>query len=173
MLAHHLGEGLCLAAGVDELVRDAGVGCPDDLLASKLLRGDLVTILGGKDKSAAIGALELLAAQPVPDADELIVEQASRGKLLEVRVRARALARTRGLGKQVDELASYGLDLEQGPTCARRREAVRKLRMLGKKEAIGALRRAAEDREANGTQRPNACLEKDALAAIRYLGNLR
>jgi serine/threonine protein kinase len=150
-----------------------GLRLSPELLASKILRADLVTILNGKDKTGGLAALELLATQPVPDADELIVEQASRGKLLEVRVRARTLAKQRGLAKRVDELDSYALDLEQGATCARRREAVRKLRMLGKKDAIPALRRAAEDRGATGEQRPNACLEKDALAAIRYLGNLR
>jgi hypothetical protein len=89
-----------------------------------------------------------------------------------VRQRARAIAKQRGIAARVDELESYSLDLEQGATCNRRREAVGKLRALGRKEAIPALRRAAELRGASG-ERPNACLEKDAAAAIRHLEGLR
>ena len=133
-----------------------------ELLDSKVLRGDLATILKGKDKTAALRALELLAERPVPGAEDLVVEQASSGKLREVRQRARAIARQKGVLGRVDELESYSLDLEQGLTCAKRREAVGKLRTLGRKEAIPALQKAAQ-------LRPNACLEKDAAAAIRYL----
>ncbi len=144
-----------------------------ELLASQVLRTDVTTILNGKDKTAALRALELVSERPVPGADELIVDQASRGKQREVRQRARALAREKGIAARVDALESYSLDLEQDATCNRRREAVGKLRALRRKAAVPALQRAVELRGSSSGERPNACLEKAAAAAIRYLEDLR
>jgi hypothetical protein len=136
-----------------------------ELGESKILRADLVAILASKDRSAAQRAFALLVAQPT-GVEDTIVEQASRGKYPELRARARTLAKQRGLGGRVDELESYSLDLEQGATCAKRKEAVRRLRALGRKEAIPALRQALQPQ---GGQRPNACLEREAVAAVRFL----
>ena len=98
------------------------------------------------------------------------VSQASRGKTGPQRARARALATELGLGRQVDLLTSFTLDLTQGGSCRDRRDAVLALRKLGDPRAIPALRRA-RGRSGGflGLQAVNGCLRTDADEAIAFL----
>jgi serine/threonine protein kinase len=73
-------------------------------------------------------------------------------------------------------LDSYILDLEHGDTCAERKNAVAKLRALGDKRAIPALREAQNRRRTVGLLRrktnANACLRADAEEAVQHLESL-
>ena len=73
-------------------------------------------------------------------------------------------------------LDAYILDLQQGDTCAERKEAVSKLRALGDKRAIPALQEAQNRPRTVGLLRrrtnANACLRSDAEEAVRYLQSL-
>jgi len=79
------------------------------------------------------------------------------------------------LGDNVDWVASYSLDLQQELTCAKRKEAVAKLRVLKDRRAVPALERAIEHRGKPGakTKSVNWCLIEDATAAIRFLNGLK
>ncbi len=130
-------------------------------------RAALVAMLGRR--SGALAAVELLPAAGEPGR-VLLVEQASRGRLAAARARARELASAAGVAGEVDLLASFTLDLTGGASCKERREAIPRLRALGDKAAIPALRRA---RGRTGgflnLRAVNACLEKDAAEAIEFL----
>jgi serine/threonine protein kinase len=79
------------------------------------------------------------------------------------------------LGDGVDWVAAYSLDLQQELTCAKRKEAVAKLRVLKDRRAVPALERAIEHRGKPGakTKSVNWCLIDDATAAIHFLNGLR
>jgi serine/threonine protein kinase/tetratricopeptide (TPR) repeat protein len=78
-------------------------------------------------------------------------------------------------GDDVDWVATYSLDLQQELTCAKRKEAVGKLRALKDRRAVPALERAIEHRGKPGakTKSVNWCLIEDATAAIRFLNGLK
>ena len=105
-------------------------------------------------------ALEVLATRLDPPEQKTIVEQASTGRLPEVRRRAFAIAERDGFAQSIDRLGSWTLDLKQQATCEERRETIAKLRDLGDARAVEALQRAR-------TQYP--CVAKDAAAAIAQL----
>jgi hypothetical protein len=87
-----------------------------------------------------------------------------------------AVADEVGLGDPIDRLSSYTLDLKQGNSCADRRDAVAKLRALGDKRAIPALRQARSRTRTAGLLKrktnANACLRTDAEEAVQYLESL-
>jgi serine/threonine-protein kinase len=88
-----------------------------------------------------------------------------------VRMRARELARVAGVS--VDLLASYTADLERGPSCHERREAVQHLRALRDKRAVPVLKKAIGRHGGFlGLESINTCLDKDALEAIEFLNAL-
>jgi eukaryotic-like serine/threonine-protein kinase len=84
----------------------------------------------------------------------------------EVRQKAFAAAVDLGFGDEIDRLASFRQELENGRTCPDRREAVAKLRALGDRRAVPALQQARRQR------RKNKCLLRHAGDAIRYLSSL-
>ncbi len=139
-----------------------------DLRGDDTLRANVAAIMGHKDKSAAVAALNLLAT--LPGGDGAVVEQASRGKVKEVRRRARELAGQRGVEDRVDWLASWSLDLQQGSSCRERAAAVPRLRALNDKAAIPVLKKA-RGRTGGflGLEDVNDCFERDAREAIEYL----
>jgi serine/threonine-protein kinase len=73
-------------------------------------------------------------------------------------------------------LDAYILDLQQGDTCAERKEAVSKLRALGDKRAIPALQEAQNRTRTVGLLRrktsANGCLRAEAKEAVQYLESL-
>lgn len=74
-------------------------------------------------------------------------------------------------GDRYDRVVSLSLDLQQLPTCIRRREALRKLVAMGDARALPEIRKALEKRAGFlGFDTPNQCLEKEARAAIKSLG---
>jgi eukaryotic-like serine/threonine-protein kinase len=139
-----------------------------DLRDDDAMRGNLVAMLGHKDKSAAVAAMAMVAR--LPGGDAIVVEQASRGKVKEVRRRARDLAAERGVEDRVDWVSSWSLDLQQGSSCRERAGAVPKLRALNDKAAIPALKKARSRTGGFlGLSDVNDCFDRDATEAIEYL----
>jgi hypothetical protein len=148
------------------------------LAKDKLMRTNLALILDKKAPGIVDDAIELLGVlASVGDdgtaADQLI-DLASSSKDARRRHKAMAVADEVGLSDQVDRFGSYLLDLERGQDCAARKEAVAKLRTLGDKKAIPALRSARKRIRTEGgiikrRVNTNACLRTDAAEAIRYL----
>jgi hypothetical protein len=93
-----------------------------------------------------------------------------------VRRSARALADKRGAGDRIDLLTSYVLDLLHGKTCEERAEAVPRLRELGDRRAIPALRRARKRKTGGilglGARMVNGCMRVELDEAIAYLQKL-
>jgi serine/threonine protein kinase len=138
------------------------------------LRANLAAISNDADVPAAMAAFELLIERGDDDARARLVGAAA-GDPIERRTAAITLAERLGLASHIDWLTSYKKDLDQGATCARRREAVSKLRALGDPRAIKPLQAAAARKGAKGRQRGkliNACLVQDASAAVTYLRDL-
>ena len=101
----------------------------------------------------------------------VLIDAASRHSVYESRRRARALANELGMSDDIDRLASYTLDLRQGKRCKDRRQAVARLRELGDKRAIEALRQAAAGKGMEPSARgKNTCLRKAARQATEHLG---
>jgi tRNA A-37 threonylcarbamoyl transferase component Bud32 len=134
------------------------------------LRQNLQAMLSKKDRVLALRALDLLGSRVGDRADYVLVEQASRGKVRELRWRARDLADGKGLMARVDRVQSYALDLEQGAACKDRREAIPKLRALGDPRAIAPLKKARHRKGGLlGLESVNGCLESEAQEAIEFL----
>ena len=107
------------------------------------------------------------------DAEDRLVSLASSDEILHRRQHAATVAEEVGLGDRIDRLGSYVLDLQQGKSCAARKDAVAKLRALGDKKAIPSLQAAQQRIRTEGILKrqvnANACLRSDASEAIRYL----
>jgi hypothetical protein len=126
---------------------------------------------------AALGFLGTLAESGDWAAADQLVDLASSSKNTRRRHTALRVADEAGLGDRVDRLSSYTLDLERGETCLLRKDAVGKLRALGDKKAIPALRKARKRIRTEGAVmkrkvNTNACLTSTANEAIRYLQSL-
>ncbi|MGB5414285.1 MAG: hypothetical protein WBN01_06560, partial [Polyangiales bacterium] len=151
------------------------------LAKDKLMRTNVALILDKNAPGIVDDAIELLGVlasvgDDATAADQLI-DLASSSKDARRRHKAMAVADEIGIGDQVDRFASYLLDLERGEDCAARRGAVAKLRTLGNKKAIPALRSARKRIRTEGglikrKVNTNACLRTDAAEAIRYLKSL-
>ena len=150
------------------------------LTKDKLMRTNVELMIAKKAPGVVDAALEFLGVLSKNGdwaAADQIVDLASSSKTPRRRHTAMRVADEAGLGDRVDRLGSYILDLEQGETCLIRKEAVGKLRALGNKKAIPALRKARKRIRTEGAimkrkVNTNACLKADANEAIRYLQSL-
>ncbi len=156
------------------------IALEQSLSNDKLLRTNLELMLGKKDPRVIDAALDLLGTLVRDagdgDAEDRLVRLASSDQNLHTRQRAMAVADEVGLGDHIDRLNSYQLDLEQGESCANRKDAVAKLRALGDKRAVPALRKAQRRTRTEGLLKrktnANACLRTDAEEAVEYLRSL-
>ncbi len=154
----------------------------DPLLAHDETMRDNVEAMLGNDVPAVIDAVLdflgfLVSETDDSSAAEQLVDLASSTKMSYRRHKALSVAQNVGLGDRVDLLSSYLLDLRLGETCKIRKEGVAKLRALGDKRAIPALRAARTRTRTEGgvvkrKVNTNACLRADANRAIRYLESL-
>ena len=142
---------------------------------SEALR-NLTALLGGKDANLAIDIAEFLhTTMKSATGAEKLGQLATSSSDRKIRQRARSRAITLGITKEVDFVSSYALDLQHGPSCQDRREAVAKLRALADKRAIPLLHKAQKQVGRSGRWRGqpiNGCLVEEADAAIRYLESL-
>lgn len=156
------------------------ISLEQSLSKDKLLRTNVGLMLGKKEPRVIDAALDLLGTlvrdAGDKDAEEQLVQLASSDDNLHTRQRAMAVADEVGVGDQIDRLNAYQLDLKQGDSCSDRRDAVAKLRALGDKRAIPALRQAQHRTRTEGLLKrktnANACLRTDAEEAIQYLKSL-
>jgi tetratricopeptide (TPR) repeat protein len=148
----------------DALVAYERVRSLDRKLANdKTMRANLMLMIDDERNETATGAARFMI-QLLDDAAarDRVIELASHSKTLSHRVAMRDLAESLGLASQVDRVASFSLDLEQGASCPDRQKAVATLRALNDAGAIPALKNAQ-------SRKANACLRDDAGDAIRYL----
>jgi eukaryotic-like serine/threonine-protein kinase len=140
------------------------------------LRANLNVLRDGKDQSIAVEAAEILASDLNDDmGKDKLVEFASTLSNESARRRAIELVAQHGLSDRVDWVESYMLDLRQGDSCRIRRTYVAKLRELGDKRAIKALKNAAHRKGTSGAWKGkliNRCLRQEALEAAEYLDKL-
>jgi hypothetical protein len=147
------------------------------LARDKRMRTNVELMLEQKSPRVTDAALEFLgtlAATGDGAAADQLIDLASSSKVPSRRHKAVAVADEVGLGDRIDRLGSYVLDLRQGESCQRRKAAVAKLRALGNKRAIAALRKARKRIRSEGGFKKkkvntNACLSADAAEAIRHL----
>ena len=126
------------------------------------IRSSAIKVASSKDPVAAVVALELLATRLVPPARDIIVEQASRGALHEVRQRALSIAIRDGFSDRIDRYESSLLDLQQARGCDERRVAIAHLRELGDRRAVAALRRVRAQFACNEREAAEAASSLDA-----------
>ena len=146
----------------------------------ELMRTNLELMLAKKAPGVVDATLELLGTlYDAGDwrAGDQLVDLASSSKVPRRRHTALRVADEVGLSSRVDRLSSYVLDLEQGETCATRKDAVGNLRALGDKKAIPHLKKARKRVRTEGAMKKrkvntNACLKTAANEAIRYLQRL-
>jgi tRNA A-37 threonylcarbamoyl transferase component Bud32 len=159
---------------------EQAVSLDPKLANNKRMRANVERMLDSKAPPEVVdAALDFLGTLVSAADDETAAVQltdlASSSKEPRRRHKAMSVADEVGLGDQIDRLASYTLDLQQGKTCQKRKAAVATLRALGSKKAIPALRKA-RNRPRGGLGRKrvntNACLRGSANEAIRYLQGL-
>ncbi len=159
---------------------ETAISLEPDLAQDRLMRTNIELLLHKKAPGVVDATIEFLGAlvRKTGDraAEDQLVDLASFSKVSRTRHKALDVAEQVGLGDRVDRLSSYLLDLERGTTCDDRKEAVAKLRALGNKKAIPALRKARKRIRTEGLLKrrvnTNACLRVDANEAIRYLQSL-
>jgi len=159
---------------------EKAISIKPDFAQDRLMRTNVELLLHKKAPAVVDAALEFLGmlVSKTGDraAEDQLVDLASFSKVSRTREKAMQVAEEVGLGDRIDRLSSYLLDLDQGATCADRKEAVSKLRALGNKKAIPALRKARKRVRTEGLLKKkvntNACLRVDATEAIRYLQSL-
>ncbi len=150
------------------------------LANDQLMRTNLDLMLDKKTPRLVDAALDFLGMLVREledgDAEDRLVSLASSDEVLHRRQHAVAVAEDVGLGDRIDRLGSYVLDLQQGKSCAARKDAVAKLRALGDKKAIPSLQAAQKRIRTEGLLKrkvnANTCLRTDASEAIRYLESL-
>lgn len=159
---------------------EKAVSLEPDLAKDRLMRTNVELLLHKKAPGVVAAALDFLGmlVKTTSDraAEDQLVDLASFSKVSRTRHKAMEVAEAVGVGDRIDRLSSFLLDLEQGATCESRKEAVAKLRALGDKKAIPALRQARRRIRTEGLLKKkvntNACLRVDAAEAIRYLQSL-
>jgi serine/threonine protein kinase len=133
---------------------------------NQTLRTNLRTLANDRSNEVAIGAMDLWFGNTADTtaARDAIVKAAITWNM-ERRHMAQKLVQIYKLGDSVDWLTAHTLDLEQEPSCERRKDAVDQLRALGNPKAIKILEAAVAKRLA----KKNACLLMDARAGIAAL----
>ncbi len=125
------------------------------------------------DKKLARSAVAFLVDKIGPAAGPVLAQIASADKRADLRHTALAACAQLGCAKQVDELQSYILDLNQGKRCEDRLEAVAKLKKLGNVRAVDALKKAKKKASGFsaifGGQSSNDCMKVELEDAIREL----
>ena len=143
------------------------------LARDKEMNSDLSYLLARRDQQVALRALDLIATLDTAGARNILVATASKDRRTAVRHRARELAEAAGVGRKIDRLQSYELDLRQGRSCEERAQAVPALRALGDKRAIPALKHARYRRSGGvlgfGSHAANQCMRAALDAAIADL----
>jgi hypothetical protein len=146
----------------------------------ELMRTTVELMLDKKAPGVVEDAIDFLGvlATRTEDAQarDRLVALASSSEILTTRQYAMHVADELGFGDGIDRLDSYLLDLEQGESCADRKDAVAKLRALGDKKAIPSLTGAQNRIRTEGLLKrkvnDNACLRTAAEEAVRYLESL-
>ncbi|MBI4509705.1 MAG: serine/threonine protein kinase [Deltaproteobacteria bacterium] len=152
---------------------ERAVALNPSLAFDETMRRNVAGMLDRKASGVGLLAIEFLAVRVGKTARPILIEQASRGKVREVRQRALSIASRLGVLEEVNRVESHSLDLVQGLSCKERREAIPKLRALGDKRAIPALRKAIGRKGGLlGLQDINTCLHQDAREAIQVLESL-
>ena len=160
---------------------EKAVSLEPKLAKDKLMRTNVELMLNKNGPGVTDAAIEFLGMLVSTTGDgaaaDQLIDLASSSKVARRRHKAVSVADEVGLGDRIDRLSSYLLDLRRGETCLQRKAAVAKLRALGNKKAIPALRKATKRvRNKGGVVKKkvntNACLRADANEAIRYLQSL-
>ncbi|HEX4450845.1 MAG TPA: serine/threonine-protein kinase [Kofleriaceae bacterium] len=133
---------------------------------NETLRTNLRALSSDRNNEVAIGAMDLWfgSTADTTSARDAIVKAAITWNM-ERRHMAQKLVESYKLGDSVDWLTAHTLDLEQDPSCERRKDAVEKLRALGNPKALKVLEAAVAKRLA----KKNGCLLIDARAGIAAL----
>jgi hypothetical protein len=161
--------------------KDAAAGLQAYEEALKLdpgLRGDAALLVNVRseldDKKVGYAALEMLVKRVGKPANDILAAVATDDRRMDFRRYAREGCEMLGCTKQVDLVASYSLDLQQGRNCTEKREAVQKLGESGDARAIEPLKKARAERRSyfGGILKTsgNACIAKDIDAALTALG---
>jgi len=147
-----------------------------DLESDKKLRASLRSMAADKDPETVAKVFDLWVGHTKdPDAKPAILN-AAVSQSYERRHAVAPVIDKYGLGDRDQLLKSYTLDLEEGDTCDKRKEAVAKLRALSDPRAIEPLERAIAKKIRSGPMRGkpvSGCLIDDANAAIGYLRGLK
>jgi serine/threonine protein kinase len=143
------------------------------LEADHALRANLEVMTEDKDPVAVAGAFELLLDRTKVEGVKERLLAAAVDPDMDRRWAVIPIIEKRDLGQTVDWMLVYGLDLEQGDTCERRKKAVARLRALGDARAIPALERAlVKKTKGRKGKLVNQCLIDDATSALQYLRGL-
>jgi eukaryotic-like serine/threonine-protein kinase len=141
------------------------------------LRASLRAMAASKDPEILSNAFDIWVGETKdPAAQEALFKAAVSPSNIERRHAALIVLDHRKLGDTKLRIQSYSLDLQDGPTCPARAEAVGKLQAIGDPAAIPVLERAIRRKGTSGAMRGkpiNGCLEEDAKAAIGYLNGLK
>jgi serine/threonine-protein kinase len=147
-----------------------------DLEGDKKLRASLRAMAADKDPDVVAKVFDLWVGHTKdPDAKPALLN-AAVSQSYERRHAVSPVIDKYGLGDRDQLLKAYTLDLEEGDTCDKKKEAVAKLRALADPRAIEPLERAVAKKIPKGSMRGkpiNACLIEDANAAIGYLRGLK
>jgi serine/threonine protein kinase len=147
-----------------------------DLESDKKLRASLRSMAADKDPDVVAKVFDLWVGHTKdPDAKPAILN-AAVSQSYERRHAVAPVVDKYGLGDRDQLLKAYTLDLEEGDTCDKRKEAVAKLRALSDPRAIEPLERAVAKKIKSGPMRGkpvSGCLIDDANAAIGYLRGLK
>ena len=157
---------------------ETAVSLDAEVASNRRMRGNVERMLAKREPRIVDAALEFLGSLVAETHDwaaaDQLVDLASSSKSQQKRHKAMSVANEVGLGDQVDQLGSYLIDLQRGDSCLARKDAVAKLRALGDKRAVPALRKARKRIRSEGgvvkqKVNTNACLRADATEAIRHL----
>lgn len=147
-----------------------------DLESDKKLRASLRAMAADKDPETVAKVFDLWVGHTKdPDARPAIAN-AAVSQSWDRRHAVAPVIEKYGLGDKDQWLKAYTLDLEEGETCEKRKEAVAKLRALSDPRAIEPLERAVAKKIKSGPMRGkpvSGCLIDDANAAIGYLRGLK
>jgi serine/threonine protein kinase/tetratricopeptide (TPR) repeat protein len=147
-----------------------------ELESDKKLRASLRAMAADKDPETVAKVFELWAGHTKDPDAKTAIANAAISDSYDRRHAVAPVIEKYGLGDKVKWLTAYTLDLEQGDTCEKRKEAVAKLRALSDPEAIAPLEREIAKKIKSGPLRGkpvSACLIDDAHAAIGYLRGLK